>query len=103
LAGAGPGLLSKEAMRFMSRHETIGVNTTIKYPEVKKELNHWITCDGRMITPGNPHNIVEYLKDGEFDKYVWQHPKWEAFGEEIYRLKWFKNSWQPVHFGFSGN
>ena len=70
LAGAGPGLLSKESIGLMRRYETIGVNTTVKYPEIRPLLNHWIPCDGRMVTPGNDHYIGDFIADGEFDKYA---------------------------------
>ena len=100
LAGAGPGLLSKESIELMRRYETIGVNTTVKYPEIRPLLNHWITCDGRMVTPGNDHYIGDFIADGEFDKYVLWAKQWSDYGKDIHRLKWFKNSRQAPFGGY---
>jgi len=92
LAGAGPGLLSSDSINLMRLHETIGVNTTVKYPEVKPLLDHWITCDGRMMTPGNEHYIVDYLKDCKFDKYVFSSDNWDKYCVDIPGIKLFKNT-----------
>lgn len=103
LAGAGPGLLDRKSIDLMRDNVTIGVNTTVRYSEVKPLLDYWIGCDGRLITPVNPHDIREYLKDGEFDKYILWARQWEEYGKDIHRLKWFKNSLQAPMGGYSGN
>ena len=103
LAGAGPGLLDRKSIELMCNNVTIGVNTTVKYPEVRPFLDHWICCDGRMITPGNDHDIREYLKDGEFDKYILWARQWEDYGKDIHRLKWFKNARQAPYGGYAGS
>ena len=77
----------------MFEYETIGVNTTVKYPEVKLLLNHWITPSAMAVTPGHDNDILEYMTDGEFDKYISvNHHNREKI------TKWCENVHRPIFY-----
>jgi len=91
-------LLSDESLALMAKYETIGVGTTVAYPEAKRFLDYWVTTSILSITPQHPHNKVNYLMDGDFDKYfcVTEHNAKDAteWCREIPRVRFYRDALQ---------
>lgn len=96
LAGSGPGLLDEMAMELMRNHETIGIGTTVSYPEVKSLLNHWITTSLFSVQPGHKDNKLQWLENGEFDKYFCttesNEKRIREWCRNVHRPKFYRNS-----------